>query len=226
MGMIAIATVVACAPIIPPQPIQPPGPPHDVLAPTDPPAATSAAPLPEIASESPSPGGAGGFTPVAAPDLDRLRSLEMIIPVKGSQRPKIEDSFDAPRDGGRRHDAIDILAPRGTPILAAVGGTIMRVGSNALGGNTVWIVDAEQRFAFYYAHLDRYAKIKQGTTAARGTVLGYVGTTGNAPPDVPHLHFQVMRISDPKRWWDGTPVNPFPFLMDASPIVEVGAKAP
>ncbi len=166
----------------------------------------------------------GVWTPGdAAMDADAswLLATRLLVPVRGVPAAKIEDSFDAPRDGGRRHDAVDILAPRGTPVLAAIDGTVLRVGTNALGGNVIWMADAERRFACYYAHLDRYARgVRAGNTVQRGDVLGFVGTTGNAPPDVPHLHFQVMRITDAARWWNGTPVDPVPFLSDAATVAQ------
>lgn len=190
----------ACAPILPPP--------------------VSAPPTPDVTSESPSPGGIWSeFTAVAESDLANLRTTGLLVPVRGALIAKIEDSFDAPRDGGRRHDAVDILAPRGTPILAASEGYVLRIGSNSLGGNVIWTSDPEQRFVHYYAHLDRYARgIRVGDKIIRGALLGYVGTTGNAPPNVPHLHFQVMRVTDSRRWWDGTPVNPYPFLIDPGAV--------
>jgi murein DD-endopeptidase MepM/ murein hydrolase activator NlpD len=202
---VAIAMlVVACAPILPPP--------------------VPSSPLPDATAESPSPGGTWSTFVVAEAELEPLRVMGLLVPVRGVQLSKIEDSFDAPRDGGRRHDAVDILAPRGTPVVSASDGWVLRVGTNALGGNVIWTTDPEQRFVHYYAHLDRYAKgIKTGDRVQRGTVLGYVGTTGNAPPDVPHLHFQVMRVNDARRWWDGTPVNPRPFLVE--PPVATGASA-
>jgi murein DD-endopeptidase MepM/ murein hydrolase activator NlpD len=191
----ALLLLAACAPVLPP--------------------AIPSSPLPETPAESPSPGGTWSDFVVAESELNSLRLSGLLVPVKGISLSKIEDSFDAPRDGGRRHDAVDILAARGTPIVAASDGWVLRVGTNALGGNVVWTSDPDQRFVHYYAHLDRYAKgIRAGERILRGTVLGYVGTTGNAPPNVPHLHFQVMRVNDAKRWWDGTPVNPRPFLVE------------
>lgn len=152
-------------------------------------------------------------------DVAWLAATGLLIPVRGVHASKIEDSFDAPRDGGRRHDAVDIMARRGTPALAATDGTVLRVGQNALGGNVVWMADTAGRFAYYYAHLDRYARgLRAGETVKRGEVLGYVGTTGNAPPNVPHLHFQVVHITDPDKWWDGKPVDPVPFLTDATRV--------
>lgn len=168
------------------------------------------------------------FTSVAESDLAGLRAIGLFMPVRGALLAKVEDSFDAPRDGGRRHDAVDILAPRGTPVLAASEGYVLRVGTNALGGNVIWTSDPDQRFVHYYAHLDRYVRgIRAGDKVMRGAVLGYVGTTGNAPADVPHLHFQVLRVTDQKKWWNGTPVNPHPFLFDATTATgPTGAKLP
>lgn len=196
---------LACAPLA-----QPPLPP---------------APLPEPPAESPPP--AAEPTPdlprAADADIASLRERGLLLPVKGAVLSKIPDTFDAPRDGGRRHDAVDIMAPRGTAIVAAEDGTVLHVGTNTLGGNVIWAVDREQRFVFYYAHLERYARgLHDGQALARGDVIGYVGTTGNAPPDAPHLHFQVMRLSDIKHYWDGAPVNPLPFLVE--PTVSIAPK--
>jgi peptidoglycan LD-endopeptidase LytH len=182
------------------------------------------APLPELAPESRIPGVApapGGDRIVAAaaerdPSLDLLREHGLLVPVRGILASQIPDTYDAPRDGARVHNAQDILAKRGTPVLAADDGTILHIGTNALGGNVVWTTDPSRRFAFYYAHLDRWAKgLHDGQTVSRGDVLGYVGTTGNAPKDTPHLHFQVVRIVSGKRYSDGPPVNPLPFFTQA-----------
>lgn len=201
--MLVVAT--ACAPILPPPGPSPTG---GVPQRTD------------VVSESPSPGGIWSpFDPSGESDIEALRVLGLLIPVRGVPLARIEDSFDAPRDGGRRHDAVDILAPSGTPVVAAVDGTVLRVGANALGGNTVWMADTDGHFVFYYAHLDRYARgVKAGARIARGAPIGYVGTTGNAPSNVPHLHFQVMRMTDTIKWWNGTPVNPVPFLVEPTTV--------
>ena len=181
------------------------------------------APLPEPPAESPL---AGSDRPVpkfgsdAAFDVLRMRGL--MVPVAGVRPAALSDSYDAPRDGGRRHEAIDILAPRGTPVLAADDGVIVRIGSNALGGKVLWATDAGQLFAYYYAHLDRYARgLHEGQAVKRGAVLGYVGTTGNAPPDTPHLHFQMMRTLDAQRFSSGTPLNPLPYFQ--APGLAAGA---
>jgi murein DD-endopeptidase MepM/ murein hydrolase activator NlpD len=185
-------------------------------APIHPPPAVLAPPF-ETPAESPAPIGIWPANdPAADADLAWLRLTGLLVPVRGVAVATIEDSFDAPRDGGRRHDAVDIPAPRGTPVVAAVDGIVLRIGANALGGNVVWMSDAENRFAYYYAHLDRFAKgLRAGARVRRGAVIGYVGTTGNAPADVPHLHFQLMRTTDVAKWWNGTPVNPVPFLTES-----------
>lgn len=151
--------------------------------------------------------------PVIPDDDAALVARELLIPVAGVSATRLQDSFLAKRDGNRVHAAIDIMAPRGTPVLSADAGSVWKVRSNALGGLTVYAIDDEQRFVYYYAHLDRYADgLKEGQRVARGDVLGYVGTTGNAPPNTPHLHFQLMRYRGNGRWWDGDPINPYPYF--------------
>jgi murein DD-endopeptidase MepM/ murein hydrolase activator NlpD len=136
-----------------------------------------------------------------------------MVPVEGVDPSRLQDSFRAPRDGSRVHGAVDIMAPRGTPVLAADSGVVLRLGSNALGGITIYALDHTERFVFYYAHLQRYRDdLAVGTKLAQGDVIGYVGTTGNAPEDLPHLHFQVMLRREDGRYWDGTPVDPVPFF--------------
>jgi murein DD-endopeptidase MepM/ murein hydrolase activator NlpD len=148
--------------------------------------------------------------------VERLRDRGLLVPVKGVVASQIPDTYDAPRDGARVHYAQDILAKRGTPVLAADDGTILHVGTNALGGIVVWAADPSRRLAFYYAHLDHYAKgLHDGQQISRGDVIGYVGTSGNAPKDTPHLHFQVVRIVSGKRYSDGPPINPLPFFTQA-----------
>lgn len=146
-----------------------------------------------------------------------VRALYFPIAVGDSVR--LDDSFDAPRDGGaRRHQAIDILAPRGTPVLSAGDGRILRLSNSARGGITVYATDLEERFVYYYAHLDRYhPSVYAGKPLMRGDTLGYVGTTGNSPKDVPHLHFQIMRMPSDRKFWNGEPVNPYPLLRQPAP---------
>ncbi len=109
--------------------------------------------------------------------------------------------------------AIDIMALRGTPVLAAADGTVLRMGWNDRGGHTIYHLSPGQRTLYYYAHLDGYAAgLSQGTPLLRGQVVGYVGDTGNAAPGSYHLHFEVIRIPSPESWWEGEPVNPYPLL--------------
>lgn len=171
-----------------------------------------------VSVESPPPAG-GRSSPPSTPGAPRvpddhtaLLGRDLLVPVVGVERAKLQDNYSA-RRGDRIHAAIDIMAPRGTPVVAVSAGVLWKVRSNTLGGRTVYLLDDEQRFVYYYAHLDRYAaETVEGRRVERGAVLGYVGTTGNAPPDVPHLHFQLMKYRGDGRWWDGEPINPYPYL--------------
>jgi peptidoglycan LD-endopeptidase LytH len=150
---------------------------------------------------------------VTTDDLDRLRQRTLAVPVLGKYPDDVSPTFYDPRSGGRRHNAADIMAPRGTLVLSADDGVIRRLSTNALGGITIYATDPEERFVYYYAHLDAYAPdLKVDQRVQRGDVLGYVGSTGNAPPNAPHLHFQIMRLLDRDRLWDGVPIDPKPFL--------------
>ena len=158
-------------------------------------------------------------SPRTAAVIEKLRERELLIPVAGVGPSRIEDTFSAARDGGeRQHNAMDILAPRNTPVLSADDGVILRMSTSTLGGITLYAVDRDQQFVYYYAHLDRYHDgLNAGKKIQKGDTLGYVGTTGNAPKDVPHLHFQVMLWPSDGKWWNGEPVNPYPVLRNASP---------
>ena len=150
---------------------------------------------------------------VTIDDLDRLRERILAVPVLGAYPGDVPNSFVDGRSGGRRHNAADILAPRGTPVLSADDGVIRRLSTNSLGGITIYATDPEERFVYYYAHLDGYApELRVDQRVRRGDILGYVGTTGNAPANSPHLHFQIMRLLDRDRLWDGVPIDPKPFL--------------
>lgn len=150
---------------------------------------------------------------VTVDDLDRLRKRILAVPVLGAYPVDVQNSFNDGRSAGRRHNAADILVPRGTLVLSADDGVIRRLSTNALGGITIYATDPDERFVFYYAHLDAYAPgLHIDQRVQRGDVLGYVGTTGNAPANVPHLHFQIMRLLDRDRLWDGVPIDPKPFL--------------
>lgn len=154
----------------------------------------------------------------ASADFEYLRSRQIIVPVAGADMTRVEDSFNDPRDGDRVHRAIDILAARGTPILSADDGRILRMTTSALGGISMYTIDSEQRIVYYYAHMDHYNDaMAPGKSIAKGDTLGFVGTTGNAPKDTPHLHFQVMRWPADGRYWNGEPIDPFELLVGHTP---------
>jgi len=138
----------------------------------------------------------------------------LILPVSGINPGSLRESFDEMRGGDtRRHGAIDILAPRGTPVFAADDGTVRKLFTSSAGGITIYQFDPDERYCYYYAHLDAYAEgLHEGQPVHRGEVIGYVGTTGNAPKNTPHLHFAVVRLNPDRRWWGGTPVDPYPLL--------------
>lgn len=145
-----------------------------------------------------------------------LASRPLIVPVARVAPSALTDMFDEAR-GGRRHEAIDILAPRGTKVFAADDGTVAKLFTSKPGGLTVYQFDPQGRLAYYYAHLARYAEgLKEGMTLRRGDLVGYVGTSGNAG-NTPHLHFAVFRLGPERRWWEGDPVNPYPALRRAQP---------
>jgi murein DD-endopeptidase MepM/ murein hydrolase activator NlpD len=138
----------------------------------------------------------------------------LMVPVDGVSPRDLRDSFTAPRGKGRVHGAIDILAPRGTPVVAATDGEVIRLRQNSDGGTTAYLIDEARRYIYYYAHLDHYSdQVTEGLKVKQGFVIGYVGTSGNAPPDTPHLHFQVMRLAEGQRdWWNGTPIDVRPLI--------------
>ena len=142
--------------------------------------------------------------------VDDLRRRGLVVPVQGIEPSKLLQTFDDQRSGARRHEAIDILAPRNTPVLAIEDGTAARLFSSRAGGITLYQFDPTEKFVYYYAHLERYADgIKEGAPLRRGQVIGYVGTTGNAPPNTPHLHFAIFELTGARRWWEGAPIDPY-----------------
>jgi murein DD-endopeptidase MepM/ murein hydrolase activator NlpD len=153
----------------------------------------------------------GSSAPVVLPaDLDTLRREGLVIPVAGVASKDLVDSFDDKRGGTRTHNALDIMAARNTPVVSAVSGTILKLHDSTAGGLTIYASDPSSKFVLMYGHLDSYRPgLKEGDRVTRGQIIGFVGSTGNANPLAPHLHFQVTRNDNLKEWWKGTPVNPF-----------------
>jgi murein DD-endopeptidase MepM/ murein hydrolase activator NlpD len=188
-----------------------------------PPATTPRFPQPAAAPPTLPPRTAAVALPAGEPTMPPRTPFEgfaigrepLVMPVEGARSADLRDSFEEKRGGGlRRHEAIDIAAPRGTPVLAAVDGTIEKLFSSKQGGLTVYEFDRTRTTCYYYAHLDRYAEgLREGQMVHRGDRLGYVGSTGDASAEAPHLHFQIFQLGPQKQWWVGTPVNPYPFLL-------------
>ncbi len=164
--------------------------------------------------ETPAPtSGHSGVIPTSAPESKELVSRHLTIPVSRIPPEKLVRSYHDARSGGREHEALDILAPVGTPVVAVEDGSVAKLFNSKAGGVTLYQFDPGKEFAYYYAHLDRYADgIKEGEQVHRGQVIGYVGTTGNAPKNTPHLHFAVFRLTPEKHWWEGTPIDPYDIL--------------
>ncbi len=151
-------------------------------------------------------------TTTPAPDeLATLRTA-LGIPVQGIRADQLRDTFAEAR-GSRVHEALDIAAPRNTPVLSAADGKLTKLHASVAGGLMIYAADPTDRFVLMYGHLERYADgMAEGMTLTKGQVIGYVGTSGNAPPDAPHLHFAIMRGQPSAAWWRGTAVNPYPLL--------------
>ncbi|MDH5822883.1 M23 family metallopeptidase [Luteimonas sp. RD2P54] len=177
-------------------------------------------------SSSPAAGAPAGASPVAAeaaPAPARPASPPatgagaLLVPVRGVPRSALLDTFSDARGAGRRHDAIDIIAPAGTPVLAVADGHVEKLFDSERGGLTIYQFDPARRFAYYYGHLQAYAPgLAEGQRLRRGQVIGTVGSTGNASPGAPHLHFAIFRLGPERNWWEGEPLNPFPFLRDGT----------
>ncbi|MGZ8846265.1 MAG: M23 family metallopeptidase [Pyrinomonadaceae bacterium] len=155
-------------------------------------------------------------TPNASPALpipEEAARNQLIIPVAGVRPDQLHDTFSESRTEGRVHDAIDIPAPLGTPVLAAADGKIVKLLNSERGGITIYQLSADQKFIYYYAHLDRYAEgLTEGHFAKQGETIAYVGDSGNAGAGNYHLHFSIALVSDPKRYWEGVNINPYPLL--------------
>jgi len=164
----------------------------------------------ERTAGGPTPGPASVATEVPLSQaLAELKQRGLAFPVDGVRSARLADSFDDSRGHGRRHRALDIAAPRDTPVRAVDDGVLARLTRSPLGGISLYQLDAQGRYGYYYAHLDRYAPgLREGQRVARGEVVAYVGSTGNAARGAPHLHFAIHRL-DGGREWTGDPVNPY-----------------
>lgn len=150
---------------------------------------------------------------ISADPIEQLRDRRLDLPVQGARREELRAMFDEQRGASRRHEAIDMLAARHTPVVAVEDGAIARLFFSVAGGITVYQFDPSDTYVYYYAHLERYADgLKEGGFVKRGDVLGYVGTSGNAPKDTPHLHFAIFRMTDEKQWWQGAAIDPYKVL--------------
>lgn len=163
---------------------------------------------------APPPAAAAAPTPVMSANvLEHLRRRDLTLPVQGIKRSELHSNFDELRGSTRKHEALDILAPRNTPVLAVEDGKVARLFLSDAGGITIYQYDPSMTFVYYYAHLERYAEgLKEGAAIKRGDVIGYVGTTGNAPRNTPHLHFAIFKMTDEKKWWQGTAIDPYSVL--------------
>jgi murein DD-endopeptidase MepM/ murein hydrolase activator NlpD len=154
-----------------------------------------------------------GVTPVSDADLDYIAARNLLIPVAGVTADQLRDTFIQARSEGRQHDAIDILALQGTPVLATTDGVVVKLFQSDRGGVTLYELDPSGRYVYYYAHLMRYAEgVAEGKPLRRGEVIAYVGDTGNAGAGNYHLHFAIAKITSPRQWSGGEAINPYPLL--------------
>jgi len=153
---------------------------------------------------------------VSSADYLILKRRHLAIPVPGVNPKNLIDTFDEAREGEQHHEAIDIMADRNTPVIAADDGIVKKLFLSVRGGLTVYEFDPTETYCYYYAHLDRYVKgLKEGQSLKKRDAIGYVGTSGNVPRNASHLHFAVLKLGTAKHWWEGTAINPYPILIGA-----------
>jgi murein DD-endopeptidase MepM/ murein hydrolase activator NlpD len=213
---LAALGVAACDREAPRTVVVPPGkslPDDTVLRPQ---AGAPAPPQPAASTRAGSPGDRDG--------AQLLAQRALAVPVAGIPPTALSDNYEQRRGQGA-HEAIDILAPSGTPVVAVDDGRIAKLFTSQPGGLTIYQYDPAQRLAYYYAHLQRYADgVREGQDVKRGQLIAYVGSSGNADPKAPHLHFAVFKLGAPPRWWEGEPVNPYPALSQAAPTEQVANR--
>ncbi|HVK81038.1 MAG TPA: peptidoglycan DD-metalloendopeptidase family protein [Verrucomicrobiae bacterium] len=164
--------------------------------------------------ESAAPAGRAELTKHGA--REESSTARLIIPVQGLTRGDLHDTWGDARSEGRRHEGIDIMAPQGAPVVAVADGRIVKFFDSVRGGVTIYQFDQTERLVYYYAHLERRApNLTEGDAVRQGEVIGYVGMSGNAP--VPHLHFEIQRLTAERRWWVADALNPYPYLMTGLP---------
>lgn len=157
---------------------------------------------------------APGKAPVAVAEGLVVGPAGLAIPVEGVKPDELVDTFTAERAAGRVHDAMDIMAAEGTPVIAAAPGTVEKLYfSKGGGGNTIYIRSDDRKWIYYYAHLQGYAPgLQEGRHVKQGQVIAWVGHTGDASPNGPHLHFAINQMAPGQHWWEGDPINPYPLL--------------
>ena len=186
-------------------------------------ASSASTPAGEITSQQPTPSTQSTGTPgsdaahsgsaPSSSSAPSINSAKLLIPVAGVRPDQLQDTFKDARSEGREHDAIDIMAPRGTPVLATADGRIVKLFYSEKGGITIYQLANDSKMIYYYAHLERYADgLAEGHYARQGEVIGYVGDTGNSTPGNYHLHFAISIVDDPNQWWGGVAINPYPLL--------------
>ena len=166
------------------------------------------------APRSPDAVATGGSTDGNSNVVQLLERRRLEVPVDGVSRSQLRDTFDEKRAGGlRKHEALDITAARGTPVRAVEDSRVAKLFTSVAGGLTIYLFDPGEMFSYYYAHLDRYADgLHEGQRLRQGDVIGYVGASGNADDDAPHLHFAIFQLNADRKWWEGTPINPYHVL--------------
>lgn len=191
--------------------------PSQVTTPPAPASAPEAPPVAGIAGPDRRPDATGGTSPrpvaPVPPSSVVIAPTGLALPLPNLKPGQLLDTFDQARGGERRHEALDIMAPAGTPVLAVADGHIEKLFTSDAGGLTLYQFEPTGRYAYYYAHLQAYAPgVTEARPVKRGEVIGYVGSTGNANPAAPHLHFAVFELGPERKWWQGTPINPYPLL--------------